>query len=130
VFLVKVKEDKVIIKGFKDLSSNWWVNDAHYSLNASGELVWHAGETDKEKLRNAILSFIRRNKKSFKNRSASMFEQEPKQYNEIIPIGKFKGQTVQHVFDNEKKYLTWMIREYNFEGKENLKQEITEILNK
>ena len=74
----KLKEDKVQIRAFKDGSSDWFVNDAHYSLNEAGELIWHAGEVDKEELRNAVLSFISRNKKTYKERSPSIFETEEK----------------------------------------------------
>lgn len=123
-------EDKTVIKAFKDGSSNWFVNYAHYHLNKNNELEWCSGEVDKPELRDSLLAFIRRNKKIHKERSPSIFESAPKEYNEIIPIGKFKGQTVQVVYDIEKKYLTWMYKEYNFAGKEKLKQEIKEILGK
>ena len=125
----KIK-DKIDIKQFKDNSSHWWVNDAHYSLNVSGELIWHAGEVDKEELRNSLLSFIRRNKKVYKERSPSIFDSEPKQYNEKINFGKHINKTVSEVFSEDVKYLSWMLKNYNFSAKENLKREITEILKK
>lgn len=124
----KETEDKTTIKSFKDSSSNWFVNDAHYSLNESGELIWHAGEVDKEELRTALLSFIRRNKKCFKKRSPSIFDSEPKQYNEKINFGKHINKTVSEVFSEDVKYLSWMLKNYNFSAKENLKKEITDIL--
>ena len=74
----KETEDKIIIKQFKDNSSNFWSNYAHYFLNENNELIWCSGETDKEELRNAVLSFIRRNKKSFKARPQTVFETEEK----------------------------------------------------
>jgi len=61
------KEDKIALKQFKDLSSNWFVNHTHYCLNKDNEIVWCAGETDKEELRDALSSYIRRNKKNSKN---------------------------------------------------------------
>lgn len=117
----KETEDKTIIKGFKDSSSNWWVNDAHYSLNESGELIWHAGEIDKEELRDAVSSFIRRNKKSFKERSPSIFETEEREWSELT-FGKFKGQRLDTV---EPKYLKWV---YENSADKKLVQEIKELL--
>ena len=73
----KSAEDKINIKNFRDSSSNWWVRDAHYFLNEENELLWAAGESDKIELRDAIESFILRNKKSFKKRAESIFEIEP-----------------------------------------------------
>ena len=74
----KPKEDKTSIKGFKDGSSNWWCNDSHYHLNEAGELIWCSGGMDTEELRNAILSFISRNKKTYRPREKSLFETEEK----------------------------------------------------
>lgn len=59
------EKEKITIKVFKDGSSNWWVNHAHYSLNEQGEITWHAGETDKKELREYLQAFIKRNKKTF-----------------------------------------------------------------
>lgn len=117
----KETEDKTTIKGFKDSSSNWWVNDAHYSLNESGELVWHAGEVDKQELRDAVLSFIRRNKKVYKERSPSIFETEEREWSELT-FGKFKGQRLDAV---ESKYLKWV---YENSADKKLVQEIKELL--
>ena len=33
------KEEKIQIKQFKDSSSNWFVNNAHYCLNKDNEIV-------------------------------------------------------------------------------------------
>ena len=74
----KTKEDKVNIRQFKSGESSWWVNDAHYNLNASEELIWHAGEVDKPELREALLAFIKRNKKKHSPRPPSIFETEEK----------------------------------------------------
>ena len=120
----KEAEDKITIKQFKDGSSSWWVNDAHYSLNALGELIWHAGEVDKEELRNALLSFIRRNKKVYKERSLSIFEQEEREWSELT-FGKFKGQRLDAIKDIEPKYLRWV---YENSQDKKLIQEIKELL--
>ena len=69
----KPKEDKTVIKGFKDGSSNWWCNDSHYHLNEAGELIWCSGEVDKEELRTSLLSFISRNHKTYKSREINIF---------------------------------------------------------
>lgn len=118
-------QDKVIIKQFKDSSSNWFVNYAHYALLENGEIQWCAGETDKEELREALKSYIKRNKKVFISRQKS----EVKEYNEVISIGEYKGKTVSQVFFENKKFLLWMLEKYSFKaGEEKLKQEIIEIL--
>lgn len=120
----KETEDKTVIRGFKDSSSNWWVNDAHYSLNESGELIWHAGEVDKEELRTALLSFNRRNKKCFKERSPSIFEQEEREWSELT-FGKYKGQKLDVIKDTDPKYLRWV---YENLADKKLIQEIKELL--
>ena len=105
----KPKEDKTTIKGFKDGSSNWWVNDAHYSLNEAGELIWHAGEVDKEELRNTVLVFISRNKKKYKERSPSIFETEEKEYTKIT-FGKFSGMSTIELTQTDKNYANWLYK--------------------
>ena len=124
----KETEDKIVIKQFKDGSSHFWSNYAHYFLNENNELIWCSGETDKEELRNAVLSFIRRNKKSYKERPHS---EVLKGYLEIINFGKYINKSVQEVFHLDSKYLQWMYKEYSFSSsQEKLKQEIKEILGK
>jgi hypothetical protein len=122
----KSAEDKINIKNFRDSSSNWWVRDAHYFLNEENELLWAAGESDKIELRDAIESFILRNKKSFKKRAESIFEIEPKEYTEIFNFGKYSGKKVTDFQDT--KYLKWLLKNFNFGGKEKLKKEIEDIL--
>ena len=125
----KPKEDKTVIKQFKDSSSNFWCDMVHYHLNEQGELIFCAGGIDKEELRTSLLAFLRRNKKSFKERLPSVFDSEPKQYNEILPCTDMKGKTVGEVFDLNKKLLIWFRDKYTFKiGEEKLKQQITEIL--
>ena len=124
----KETEDKITIKSFKDLSSNWFVNDAHYSLNESGELIWHAGEVDKEELRTALLSFIRRNKKSYSPRQQTVFETEEKEYTKLN-FGKHIGKSTLEILSEDKQWLSWMYKNYTFKvGEEKLKQEIKELL--
>lgn len=124
--LKKSAEEKISIKGFKDGSSSWWVRDAHYFLNEDNKLLWAAGESDKTELREAIEQFILRNKKSFKKRAESIFEIEPKEYTEIFTFGKYSGKKVTDFQDS--KYLKWLLKNFNFSGKEKLKKEIEDIL--
>ena len=32
---------------------------------------------------------------------------------DVIDFGKYKGQTVKHVFDNNPRYLSWMVNNTN-----------------
>ena len=120
----KSKEDKIQIRAFKDGSSDWFVNDAHYSLNEAGELIWCAGEVDKEELRSCLLSFILRNKKKYKERSPSIFETEERVWS-VLDFGKHKGLALDIIKDIEPKYLRWI---YENSADKKLVQEIKELL--
>ena len=124
----KPKEDKVQIKSFKDGSSNWFCNYAHYHLNEAGELIWCSGEVDKEELRTSLLSFLRRNKKTYKARLPSIFETEEKEYTKVT-FGKHSGKSTLEILSEDKQWLSWMYKNYTFKiGEEKLKQEIKELL--
>ena len=120
----KPKEDKTSIKGFKDGSSNWWCNDSHYHLNEAGELIWCSGGMDTEELRNAVLSFISRNKKTYRLREKSLFETEERNWS-TITFGRHKGLTLDAIKDIEPKYLRWL---YDNTTDIKIKQELKEIL--
>ena len=120
----KSKEDKIQIRAFKDGSSNWWCNDSHYHLNEAGELIWCSGGMDTEELRNAVLVFISRNKKKYKERSPSIFETEERNWS-TITFGKHKGLTLDAIKDIEPKYLRWL---YDNTTDIKIKQELKEIL--
>lgn len=120
----KTKEDKILIKQFKDGSSSWWVNDAHYYLNASEELIWCAGEIDKPELREALQSFIRRNKKNHFPRPPNIFETEEKSYS-IIDYGKYKGLSTQMIVAEDKRYAKWI---YQNSADKKIKEELKELL--
>lgn len=122
-----IKDCKIIIRGFKDGSSNFWIGMKHYCLTSSNEVELCAGGIKTEEEVEALKAYIKRNKKVYILREESQLDKIIKEYNEIIPIGKFKGQSVSNVFAAEKKYLQWMLKEYNFLGKEKLKEQITEI---
>ena len=106
---VTTKEGKIQIKQFKDLSSNWFVNHTHYCLNKDNEIVWCAGETDKEELRDALSSYIRRNKKKFKEREPSIFEQEEKEYSKI-GFGKYSQMSTIELVAQDRKYASWIVK--------------------
>ena len=120
----KSKEDKIQIRAFKDGSSDWFVNDAHYSLNEAGELIWCSGGMDTEELRNAVLVFISRNKKTYRPREKSLFETEERNWS-TITFGKHKGLTLDAIKDIEPKYLRWL---YDNTTDIKIKQELKEIL--
>jgi len=102
-----VKEDKIQIKQFKCGSSDWFVNQAHYNLNKDGEIIWCAGETDKKELRDALESFIRRNKKSYKERPLLVFDQEQIEYI-TLTFGKFAGKKLNELVEIDRKYASWL----------------------
>lgn len=120
----KPKEDKVQIRSFKDGSSNWWVNDAHYSLNEVGEIIWCAGEVDKEELRASLLSFISRNHKTYKARGESIFETEEKEYTKVT-FGKYSSLSTQMLVAEDRSYANWL---YKSTTDTKIKQELKELL--
>ena len=79
---------------------------------------------DTEELRNAVLSFISRNKKTYKERSPSIFETEERVWS-VLDFGKHKGLALDIIKDIEPKYLRWLYE--NSEDKK-LVQEIKELL--
>ena len=117
-------EDKTVIKAFKDGSSNWFVNYAHYHLNKNNELEWCAGEVDKPELRDSLLAFIRRNKKIHKERSPSIFETEEKEYSKIT-YGKYNGLSTQIIVAQDKRYAKWL---YENANDTKIKNELKELL--
>ena len=121
----KAKEDKISIRGFKDGSSNWWVNDSHFYLNASEELIWGAGGKETAELREAIESFIKRNKKKFIARAPSVLEQEERVYSKVN-FGKFSGLTTQGIVTQDSSYAKWL---YKNTTDIKIKEELKELLN-
>lgn len=117
-------EDKVQISQFKDGSSNFWCNYAHYHLNKNNELKWSAGEVDKPELRDSLLAFIRRNKKLYKERSPSIFETEEKEYSKIT-YGKYNGLSTQIIVAQDKRYAKWL---YENASDIKIKNELKELL--
>lgn len=125
--MVAKKEAKVEIKQFRDKSSHWWCNMKHYYLNENNELIFAGGGIEITSETDFLKDFIRRNKKTYKEREVSPYI-NPKEYLEVFNFGKHSTKTVQYVFDNDKGYLKWILKNFDFAGKEKLKQEIINIL--
>ena len=119
-----LEKDKIVVRQFKDGSSNFWSNYTHYFLNENNELIWCSGETDKEELRNAVFSFIRRNKKSYKARPQTVFETEEKEYTKI-GFGKCSQMTTMELVATDKKYASWL---YKNCSDNRIKTELKELL--
>ena len=60
-------------------------------------------------MRNAVLSFIRRNKKSYKARPQTVFEVEEKEYTKI-GFGKYSQMTTMELVATDKKYSSWLYK--------------------
>jgi len=119
--VAKAKEDKIVIKQFRDGSSNFWCDTIHYSLDEDSSITFCAGGIDTEEKREAVLSFIRRNKKSYIKRSPSIFENEPKEYS-VITFGKYNGKPLNEIVDIDKRYAKWLYETAEKEIKEQLKE--------
>lgn len=122
--MVKPKEDKLIVKQFKDGSSNFWCDGLHYSLNEDGSVSFCAGGIDTEERKETVLSFIRRNKKVFTPRELNIFETEEKEYS-TVTFGKMSGKTTQIIVEEDKRYARWL---YENTADKNIKEELKELL--
>jgi hypothetical protein len=121
----EISESKIIIKQFRDSSSNFWCDNLHYHLNELGELILCAGGLDKPELREALVSYIKRNKKSFKAREKSQIEDIIiKQYS-VIGFGKYSSLTTQDLVGTDKKYAKWA---YENVKNDKIKEELKELL--
>ena len=122
---VTISEDKIQVRNFKDGSSHWWCNFAHYYLNESNELIWCSGETDKPELREAVLSFIKRNKKVYKPREKSQIDEAILNQYSVIGFGKYSSLTTQDLIGIDKKYARWL---YENCSDNKIKTELKELL--
>ena len=120
----KKEEDKITIKQFRDLSSSWWVGYKHYCLDENNILQFVCGGKEDLKETEAIQEFIKRNKKSFKNRELSILETEEKEYS-IITFGKMSGKTTQTIVEEDKRYARWL---YDSVTDNKIKTELKELL--
>lgn len=118
-------ESKIIIRNFKDKSSNFWVDYSHFMLNEHNEIVWCAGETSDQAKLEALTKYIKNNKKKYVPREIIVL----KEYNEVITFGKYSQKTVQFVYDNDRQWLKWCRDNYNFSSaQKELKEQIIQIL--
>ena len=122
--MTKAKEDKISVKQFRDGSSNFWCDTLHYSLNKDGSVTFCAGGIDTEERREAVLSFIQRNKKSWKARPQTVFETEEKEYTKI-GFGKYSQMTTMELVATNKKYARWL---YDSVADVKIKNELKELL--
>lgn len=120
------KEDKLIIKQFKDGGSHFWCNYAHYYLNEANELLWASGESDNSEYRIALEAYIKRNKKSFRKREESILDKEEKVYM-MLNFGKYSGLKLNELVDKDKRYASWL---YTNTTDENIKSQLKELLKK
>ena len=120
----KKEEDKITIKQFRDLSSSWWVGYKHYCLDENNVLQFICGGIEDKKETEAIQEFVKRNKKSFKNRELSILETEEKEYS-IITFGKMSGKTTQIIVEEDKRYARWL---YDSVTDNKIKTELKELL--
>ena len=121
----KPKEDKTIIKQFKEGSSDFWCGMAHYNLNEAGELILCAGGLEKTELREAVLSFIKRNKKVYKPREKSQIDEAVLKQYSVIGFGKYSSLTTQDLVGTDKKYARWL---YENCSDNKIKTELKELL--
>lgn len=126
-----MKEEKAGIKQFRDKSSWFWLNSKVYHLGKDNNVVFICGGEKDEKEIEQLKDYCKRNKKAYKERSPSIFENEPKQYNEKIGFGQYSNLSVSQLFAENPKYIKWMFEKYTFTSAQTkLKQEITECLKK
>lgn len=122
----KEDKEKVTIKQFKDSSSNWFVNFAHYYLDKNNNLLWASGESDNTEYRTALEAYIKRNKKTFSPREQSILDKEEKVYM-TINFGKYSGLKLNELVDQDKRYSSWL---YSNTSDQNIKNELKELLKK
>jgi hypothetical protein len=112
------------VKQGKTNKNIYWIGYKAYQILPNNQLLFAGGGICDDTETELVRTFILRNKKAYQ-----IYENVAvREYNELIPIGKYKSLSVSAVLKIDKKYLDWMLREYNFSGKEGLKNEITECL--
>lgn len=124
------KETENTVKQGKSNFNNFWINYKVYQLLEDNSLVLASGGNEIETETELVKAFIKRNKKVYA-KNTTMFESEPKQYNEKIGFGQYSDLTVSQLFDENPKYIKWMLEKYTFNSVQTkLKEQITEILKK
>jgi len=127
----KSAEEKLKIKQFRDSSSNWWLNSKHYHLNEENKIIFIAGGIPTKDEIEFLEEFCKRNKKVFKDREPSIFENEPKEYKAVFTFGKYINKSVEEVKAIDVKWLKWCRDNFQFSlAQKELKEQIEEILKK
>ena len=120
-----IKTEENTVKQGRNNTNVFWLNMKAYQMIENSVLLFAGGGSENQLETELVLSFIKRNKKSY----TKYVTEEVKEYNEIVNFGKHKGFSVQHIYDNEKSWLKWCLSNYTFKiGEEKLKKEIIEIL--
>jgi len=121
-----LKEDKIVIKRFRDKSSNFWVDNLHLFLDESNKIQFGAGGVLTEYVKVHFEAYIKRNKVKYTPREIVL--ESSIEYLEILKSGKYQNKTVSEVFEVDKNYLIWMLNNYNFGAQKELEKQIKEIL--
>jgi hypothetical protein len=119
-----VEKEKIQIKGFKDGSSFYWVGNKVYHLNKQNEIEFICGGEKDEKEVEELKSFCKRNRKTFKEREPSIFEQEQKEYL-VMTYGKYNGKPLNEIVEIDKRYARWI---YDNSADKNIKEQLKELL--
>jgi hypothetical protein len=118
------EKEKISCKQFKDGSSNFWVDNIHYHLDTMGEIHFCAGGIDKPELVEYLKAFIKRNKKTFQPREASIFEQEEIEYSKI-GFGKYSQMSTMELVATDRSYAKWL---YEKTTDTKIKEELKQLL--
>lgn len=111
-------EDKISIRQFKSGESSYWVNQKHYKLTDSGDVIFVCGGLSDEKEIEALRAYIKRNNKVYAPSTPLIFAQEEREWT-----------VLNHILSEDKKYLMWLKDNYDFKSsQEKLKRDIIEIL--
>ena len=120
----KKMKDKIIIKQFRDGSSNWWFNHKVYCLDENNTLKFVCGGIEDIKETEVMQEFIKRNKKSYVPRETSIFDSEEKEYS-VVNFGKMSGKTTQVIVEEDKRYARWL---YQNTIDKKIKEELKSLL--
>lgn len=124
------KETENTVKQGKSNFNNFWINYKVYQLLEDNSLVLASGGSEVLTETELVRAFIKRNKKVF-SKNVTMFDSEPKQYNEKIGFGQYSELTVSQLFAKNPKYAKWVLEKYTFSlAQIKLKEQITEMLKK
>ena len=127
--MAKKKETENTVKQGKSNLNNFWINYKVYQLLEDNSLVLASGGNEIITETELVQAFVKRNKKTF-SKNITMFDSEPKQYNEKIGFGKYSNLTVSELVDEDLKYAKWILNKCDLVGKERLKEQLMEILKK